>query len=65
MLSGNYALTLQGGGEGTQKASYVGSLLGMCSLSLEVFVCRGGRGEREIWWALILLLFLLPPSYPH
>lgn len=38
MPSGNYALTLQGGGEGTQEVSYVGSLLGVCALAGAVCV---------------------------
>lgn len=48
MLSGNYAPTLQGGGEGTQKVSCVGSLLGTGSLTVGVFA----RGEREPWRAI-------------
>lgn len=59
MLSGNYALTLQGGGEGTQKVSYVGSLLGMCSLTEGAFA----RGERKPWRAPFSLLFPLPPFF--
>lgn len=61
MLSGNYALTLQGGGKGAQKMSYVGSLLGTCSLTEGVFA----RGDRKPSWAPFPLLVLLPPSCPH
>lgn len=61
MLSGNYALTLQGRGEGAQKMSCVGSLLGTCSLTEGVFA----REDRKPSWAPFPLLFLLPPSCPH
>lgn len=50
MPSGNYALTLQGGGEGTQEVSYVGSLLGVCALAGGVCVPEGRGSSVDGGW---------------